>query len=216
MLTIQPINYSKQNSVKPAFGWDKQSIEEEKDYFARKKEELDEILNDEYVPESVKKPFKFFNMVANASISGLAVFGSALAISSFFKGAGAKAASSKTIQSITTKTKPLAQKAISLLKVAGKKIVEGFKFLENTKYGKKARDLYAKFEKTSFGTKVAKYTKKALNKTKQYIKKVLAPIKNVTYDGASKTTATVLGTGSGLAGGYQEDIKESPAEKPVE
>ena len=212
MLTVQPISYSNRKSIQPAFkGWDKDSIEEDKNFFTRQKEEIDEIINDDYVPEGMKKPLKFFSMAANAAVSGLAVFGSALAISAFFKKTGAKFVSNETLQKGINKAKPIAEKLSKFTKDLGNKILAGLNLLKETKFGKNVSNLYEKFTKTPFGKKFAEYADKTLSKVSELTKKVLTPVKKVTYDKVSTATAAVLGTGSGLAGGYQEYIKESPA-----
>lgn len=217
MLTIQP-NFTNNYSVKPAFkGWDKDTIAEERNFYERQRDELDDLISDDYVPDKIKKPFKFFRMAANAAISGLAVFGSAIAVASFFKKAAAKFVNNNATQKAGEKVvKPLGNKIASGIKYVANKITAGLEILKNTNIGKKCAETFAKFEKTEIGAKVVKIAKKVGKKIKDIAKKMVSPIKKMNYDNATKATATVLGVGSGAAGGYEEYMKASPIETQEE
>jgi len=188
MLTIQP-NFTNYRS-KPSFGLNRESLEENKNFYQESVEQLDEFLSNDYVPDSVKKPFKFFRVVGNAAFQGLAVFGSALGIAGFMKKGKAKIDGYNFVKNAKSR-------------VAGLKIGEKFgKMAENIKKSER----YQEFKKTPFGAVTVEYAKKA----NDLITKAVAPLKNMTYDKSTKTVATVLGTGSGLAGGYEEYISENP------
>ena len=188
MLTIQP-NFTNYRS-NTAFGYNKQSVEENKNFYQESVEQLDEFLSNDYVPDSVKKPFKFFRVIGNAAFQGLAVFGSALGLASFMKKGKAKVDSFNFVKN--------AKSHVSDLKIGEK----AGKLVENIKQSER----YQEFKKTTFGAKAIEYAKQA----NELLGKVIAPIKRMTYDKSTKAVATVLGTGSGLAGGYQEYINEHP------
>ena len=185
MLTIQP-NFTNYRT-KVSFGMDMDEVEENKNFYRDSVEQIDEFLSSDYVPEGVKKPFKFFRVIGNAAFQGLAVFGSMLGIANFFKKGKAKVDSYKFVQNAKTRVDNLN---------LGKKLDNLIASVKKTKY-------YQDFRANSVGSKIIKGVKTA----KEYASK---PFQNVNYDKATKATAAVLGTGSGLAGGYEEYIKENP------
>lgn len=193
MLTIQP-NFTRNYSVRPAFGWSESTIEEEKQFYQDRVDEIDGLLENNFVPESIKKPFKFFRVLGNAAFQGLAVFGSTLAVAEFLKKGKAKLSSYKFVQKSVDKFKNLK---------LGEKFNNVYLAAKNTNLGKKVSEYIDKFDKSELGLKVADLK----TKSKDTIKKVVTPLKKVNYKNA---TAVVLGTGSGLAGGYEEFIKENP------
>lgn len=190
MLTIQP-NFTSYRA-KPAFGMSIDEVEENKSFYRDSVEQIDEFLDNDYVPDSVKKPFKFFRVIGNAAFQGLAVFGSALGIASFLKKGKAKVDGFKFVQGAKTKVHNLN---------IGSKFDNLVSAIKNTKY-------YKDFRNNSVGSKIIEGVKVAT----EYISK---PFKKLTYDNTTKTTATVLGAGSGLAGGYEEYVKENPVLEEV-
>jgi len=212
MLTVQPYSTTSSIAKRPAFKgeWDKSSIDQERDFIERQKEALDSVLNDDYVPEKMKKPFKFFKVLYNGALDGLAVFGAVFFMKDFIK----KGANSKVAQKAVSTAKPAIDASAKGLKYVGGKIYDysskAYKFLRNTSAGQKAADLYNKFANTKTGKFVIKYTKIALSKAETLLAKALKPFKGASVDKATNGVATVLGVGSGVSGAYETAMKESP------
>lgn len=212
MLTVQPYSTSSSIAKRPAFKgeWDKATIDQERDFIERQKEALDSVLNDDYVPDKMKKPFKFFKVLYNAALDGLAVFGAVFFMKDFIK----KGANSKVAQKAVSTAKPAIDASAKGLKYVGGKLYDycakAYKFLRNTSLGQKSAELYNKFANTEAGKVVIKYTKVAASKAKTLLDKAISPIKGASVDKATNGLATVLGIGSGISGAYETAMKESP------
>jgi hypothetical protein len=158
----------------------------------------------------MKKPFKFFKVLYNGALDGLAVFGAVFFMKDFIK----KGANSKVAQKAVSTAKPAIDASAKGLKYVGGKIYDysskAYKFLRNTSAGQKAADLYNKFANTKTGKFVIKYTKIALSKAETLLAKALKPFKGASVDKATNGVATVLGVGSGVSGAYETAMKESP------
>ena len=208
MLAIQPISISNSRSAsssRPAFkgGWDKDSLDNERSFYERQREELDTLINDDHIPEKIKKPFKFFRVLANGAIDGLAVFGSVMMLAGFLK----KGSNSQIVNKMTEAIKPMGGKVAA---GAGKITELASKLAEkvsNTTVGKKVLGLFKKFASTYKGKKVLVIVRKLLRKASAIFKKILAPVKKMTKDGATKGIATGLGIGSGISGAYEASME---------
>lgn len=215
MLTIRPVslNNLKSPSFRSEIYDNKESYENERRYFEDTRKDLDEIINDDYIPEGMKKPFKFARIVTNGVVDGLAVGWAAMAgASSFKKAANSKFAKNvgKTIKDLGKAAKPIAEDAAKIKDSFGRKSARAFINFKNSKFGQKIADLYNKFVQTKFGKATVEFTKAAAKKVIEIAKKVVSTIKSFTYDKVSKTTAATLGTGSGIAGAYATAREENP------
>lgn len=178
MLTIQP-NITNYRVSRPAFGMSQDEVEREKEFYQESVEQLDEFINNDVVPDKIKKPFKFFRVLGNAAFTGLAVFGSFLGITSAAKKGKAHVQEYKFVQKASAKVKKIF----------------------NSKYTQKF------FTENRIGKKIAEYAKKV----KEFFANIFAPLKGkINEEKITKGTATVLGTGSGAAAGYEEMMKQNP------
>lgn len=214
MLAIQPISLNsnpKNTSFKGVYD-NKESYENEKRYFEEQRREFDGILNDSNIPEGMKKPFKLARIITNGVVDGLAVGWAVVAGANSCK----KVAGSKFVKNIGDAAKPIAQGFTKSFKNFSKLIKNSLKKLSNSKYGKKVVDafdgLYNKFTTSKIGKTITESAKKVSSVVKEDARKIADFIKSVTYDRATKTTAGVLGGGSGIAGAYATAREENPVE----
>lgn len=207
MLGISPITYNSKSHT-PSFGYNKKDVDNDINFYKEQVEELDEFINENYIPDKMKKPFKFFRTIANGAIDGLAVFGSTLMLASFVKKSGAKLNSNKFVKNAVEKTKPLAKKVPEAVSFVKEKISTLFdKLLKSS--------VYQKFADTKLGRRIIADTsvltvkgEDAMSTAKKSIDKAIEPIKNINSDKAVKGTATVLGIGSGITGAYETTMRD--------
>lgn len=96
MLTIQPTSIT--HSAKPmAFrgDFDETAYNNRKDYYAHQKEECDEILENQYVPKTMKTGVKVCKAISEGVLSGWAVAWAALKVSKFGKASAIKISNNK-------------------------------------------------------------------------------------------------------------------------
>jgi hypothetical protein len=214
MLGISPVSYNN-HSKAPSFGYSKQDVDNDINFYKEQVEELDQFINENYIPDKMKKPFKFFRTIANGAIDGLAVFGSTLMLAGFIKKSGAKIGANKYYNSAVNIAKSAIEKAPKGLKFIGEKIVKGFdKLLKSPIYEKFASSKWGKrlIVDASIlavkGEDAIKVAMKPVKKLQEPIQnKIIKPIKNIDSDKAVKGTATVLGIGSGVTGAYETSMR---------
>ena len=228
MLTIQPkFTQSVSNSV-VTFRGDDDSLNEaryskKRSYYQRQKEEFEEILNDQYVPEGMKKGAKVFKIASEGILEGWAVTWAATKGGKYLKSAFVKLANSKLAKGLKDILKPLNKG----LKEVGKNFTKSAsKNIDNikqssfiTNMAKNLTKLEENLNKTGAGRAVVKTVKaigKGLKATgrliKKFAQKIAQPFKKMTYDKAAKATASTLGVGSGIAGAYSA-ARESKNDK---
>lgn len=183
MLGISPISYNSQ-SHSPSFGYSKRDVDNDINFYKEQVEELDQFINENYIPDKMKKPFKFFRTIANGAIDGLAVFGSTLMLASFVKKSSAKINSNKYVKNAVEMAKPYAQKipvALSYIK------------------GQASKGLDELVDRNIISAK-----------TEEKIKNAFKPLFDIhiNSDKAVKSTATVLGIGSGITGAYETTMRD--------
>ena len=183
MLGISPIS-NNSLSHSPSFGYGKREVDNDINFYKEQVEELDQFINENYIPDKIKKPFKFFRTIANGAIDGLAVFGSTLMLASFIKKSSAKINSNKYVKNAVEMAKPYAQKiptALSYIK------------------GQTSKGLKELVERNIISAK-----------TEEKIRKAVRPLVDfhINSDKAIKGTATVLGIGSGITGAYETTIRD--------
>ena len=210
MLAIQPVSLnstSKNVTFKNVYD-SKDSYERERTYFEQQGRELDGIINDNNIPDSVKKPFKLARIVTNGVVDGLAV---GWAVMTGAKSCQ-KAVNSKMAKNMASAAKPIGEGFIKAMKNFGELIGKGFKKLTDNKFGNKVANLYDKLANSKYGKVIVDFTKKSAQVVIDFVNTIVKAIKGVTIDKASKTSAGVLGGGSGLAGAYATAREENPVE----
>ena len=190
MLAIQPVSVSS-NYKNPAFkqSWTKQDVEDEIGFIRGQVNEINEFIDDNVVPEKIKKPFKFFRVIANAAIDGLAVFGSAIMLSAFVKKSYGRIVSSKVV---TNKINPMMKKGSQAINENLDKAIDK---LTKT-------DLYKKIIKTKIGKEIIGDTTVLTVKAENATKKINIDGNKITQYGAG-----VLGVGAGITGAYEATIE---------
>lgn len=230
MLTVQP-KFTNQSSYKTAFRGDNNFITEDKynekkDYYENQKLEFDKIINDEYVPESMKKGAKAFKVISEGVLEGWAVAWGATTGGKFLKSGFTKLINSKSAKWAEKMFSPISQG----IKKSSKNFKTSFtKGVENIKTSKFVTNVSAKLakaeeslNKTTLGKALVtgiKYIGKAFETVGKFISKIGSKIKDfankMTYEKASKATASTLGVGSGVAGAYsaaREEVKKAKNE----
>lgn len=155
------------------------------------RDNLDNI--DDIVPESIKKPYKWLKVGSSTVITGLGVVWASkkagdvtrtALTSDFSKKAG------KVIKStFNTVKKPFVTAYNSVTEYAGKKLS-----------GTKTEEMFNKAKSVVLDNKATKYILEKGAKAKKYTAEKL---NKVNFDKVNNVTAGVLGTGSGLAAGYE-------------
>ena len=224
MLTVQP-KFTNQSSYKTSFKGDSDFINEskyneKKSYYENKKSEFDKIINDEYVPEGMKKGAKVFKIASEGILEGWAVTWAAAKGGKFLKAGYLKAASSKFTKRATEMLKPLGKglkKSSRNIKIS---LLNGLDKIKTSKLLTKTTSFFNKAEETLNKTKLGQVvvaTVKGIGKALKAVGKAISsithkiaePFKKVTYDKAAKATASTLGVGSGIAGAYSAARKET-------
>ena len=211
MLTIQPVSTNSYNRpVRVNFkGWE-DDISQGRQTIEDGQRALNEILNDTQVPDKLKKPVKFFKVLTNAALEGLAVFGSVMILGDFLK----KGKGNKVVQQAAEKAKPIYNKTVEYAKNLGKLLQKGTEQAKNTSLGKKVMAKLGEFFGTMKGKRILVYARKCKRQLNKILEKVLSPIKNLNGDKATKSIATVLGIGSGATGAYEATM--TPEERSPE
>ena len=207
MLGISPVSYNKYSKA-PSFGYNKQDVDNDINFYKEQVNELEQFLNEDHIPDKMKKPFKFFRIIANGAIDGLAVFGSTLMLASFIKKSSAKISSNKYVKNTVEMAKPLAEKIPTAITFVGEKFTGLFdKFLKSS--------IYKRFADTKIGKRIIADTSFLYIKGKDMksaaeisINKATEPIRNINKDKAINGTAAVLGIGSGITGAYETTMRD--------
>ena len=210
MLAIQPVSLnstSKNVAFKNIYD-SKESYERERGYFVQQGRELDGIINDNNIPDSMKAPFKWARILTNGVVDGLAV---GWAVMTGAKSCQ-KAVNSKTAKSVLSASKPIGEGFIKAMKNFGELIGKGFKKLTDNKFGNKVSNLYDKIANSKYGNATIDFMKKSTQVVVDFVNTVVKAVKSITFDKASKTTAGILGGGSGVAGAYATAREENPVE----
>lgn len=218
MLKVQPTNIMHSSSRTPSFkggdiGIDEQTYNEKKNYYTKQNREFDEILQDQYVPEGMKKGVKVFKIVSEGILEGWAVAWAASKGAKFAKSGINKIFNSKTLETFAKITKPL-RKGIAdtgenvkthIVKLGTK--IKNSEFVTNL--SEKAANITEKMQNNSVGKftlKIGSGIKKCFQALKNTIttvaQKVADSFKKITFEKATKGSAATLGVGAGLAGAY--------------
>lgn len=199
MLSVQSVNLMSQ----PSFGKrnkgsaDKGMSAEEKVYrntvneWENVRDNLEGL--EDIVPEQIKKPYKWLKVGSSAVITGLGVVWA-----SKKSGEAAKAAL----------TSDFSKKAVRLVTSTGNKIKKPFvtaynhvaEFAGKKLSGTKAEKTIDNAKKVILDNKAVTYLSEQADKAKKYAASKLNGIK---FEKVNNITAGVLGTGSGLAAGYE-------------
>lgn len=218
MLTIQPTGITQNSSKVLAFKGEDNLLDEEtynkkRSFYNNQKDECDEILNDQYVPEGMKKGVKICKIASEGILEGWAVTWAAAKGAKIAKSSVVKALNSKVAKGAGEIFKPLGKG----IKEAGKNlrasILKGFNNFKESKFitniSKQLTKLETKLDKSSAGKVVVNIVKgigkgfKAVgNGISTLAHKIAQPFKKLTYEKATKAGSTTLGVGSGIAGAY--------------
>ncbi|MBD5402643.1 hypothetical protein HDR58_07585 [bacterium] len=213
MLTIQPnfTQYSAKNTTfRGVATLDEKTYNEQRAFYERQKQEFEDLINDDHIPESGKKIMNLFKIVSEGVLEGWAVLWGATKGAKAIKSFAGKIANGKAAKWATEVLKPIT-KGVS---DTGSKIAESVKnkitdiqaSKTMTTISDKFTEIISKIDDNKIGHSILetfRYVNKKLNPfNKDTLKKITEPLKNTTYDGVAKATATTLGVGSGLAGAY--------------
>lgn len=231
MLTVQP-NFTTKYAQKPiAFKGQEGSYDltedlynEKSDFYKRQIRDLDEVIENDKTPSTLKRFAKGAKVVSEAVLEGWAVAWGAKKGANILKGTAAKGINSKfskNIQTFATK----AQDFIKSKKYVGKintAIVDGIKKVRNSKVGQTIINTFNKFADTKVGGAIVKGLKivgNAIRSAYKFVAKQFVKVKDATkgksfdevYEKTSKAAATTLGVGAGTTSAYTSVRK--PEEK---
>lgn len=198
MLTIQP-NFTRNTAFRGEKNLvDQETYEAKKKYYQDKQREFNEILDDENIPEGMKKGAKVCKVASEGILEGWAVAWGASKGASMLK-------SPKVMKFFT--------KAGKLITPAFEAIGKGFKALG--KFASEKIDVLAKskfvekMDANKIGHVVVEGTKKLANgikylynTTKDLFLKYTGKWSGDTYDKVAGATSKTLGVGAGIGGAY--------------
>lgn len=217
MLTIQPTSIT--HSAKPmAFkgDFDEVAYNHRKDYYAHQKEECDEILENQYVPKTMKTGVKVCKAISEGVLSGWAVAWAALKVSKFGKASAIKISHNKLLNKGINALSPLKEKVVKLTQNIGDSIkakTEQFIKMSDEDLAKHKLGRFALKHEKAF-TKVISGVQSVASAVKEKVSDVANAI---TYDRSAKATAYTLGVGSGIASAYNSARQDfAPANKGVD
>ncbi len=204
MLGIQPNLTARVSTASVAFTSKPDEIEADKVkkdvvYYKDRADDLDEVINNDVIPEKLKKPFKYMKALAMGIFEGGIVFWAAIKGRDFIK----NLSNNKNTKSVVETLAPIKDG----FKETSAKISTGlknqFNKFKKTDLGKKLTSWYDRFTKTMVGKKVVEFATEANDGLKSLKNK----IKGVNYDKATNITAATIATGSGVATTYVEGSK---------
>lgn len=214
MLTIQP-NFRNTAFRGETALIDKKTYEEKQKYYTQQKREFEEIINDEHVPEPMKKGAKVFKVASEGILEGWAVAWGASKGANMMKSGMVKASASQSAKWIK-----------NILKPVGKALV---KLGENiSKFASENIDKLAKseFVQKLDGNKFGHYVVEGCKRLGKLLKSANEGIKNLwtktvgkgdgsTYDKAANAVSKTLGVGAGLGGAYNAARNPNKTEQKV-
>lgn len=198
MLTIQP-NFTRGTAFKGEGLIDQETYEEKRRFYEDQKEGYDRIINDENIPEGMKKGAKVFRVASEGILEGWAV-------------AWGASHGSKMLKSGFTKF--IASDFYKGLKMAAGSIGKIFKKAAGTIADKSAEtmqkiktsEFIQNMDQNKFGHYVIeglRFVRDCFNfaveKTENLYKRY---VKGISYEKASGTVSKTLGVGAGLGGAY--------------
>lgn len=212
MLTIQP-NFRNTSFRGESALIDKATYEEKQRYYTQQKREFEEIINDEHIPETMKKGAKVFKVASEGILEGWAVAWGASKGADMMKTGMVKASASRT-----------AKWAKNILKPVGKMLVKAGENI--SKFVSENIDKLAKseFVQKLDGNKFGHYIVEAFKGLGKLLKYANEGLKNLwtkvagksdgsTYDKAANAVSKTLGVGAGLGGAYNAARAPKKAEQ---
>ncbi len=211
MLTIQPTSIT--HSAKPmAFrgDFDETAYNNRKDYYAHQKEECDEILENQYVPKTMKTGVKVCKAISEGVLSGWAVAWAALKVSKFGKASAIKISNNKFLNKGIEALAPMKDGIVKTAKNIKDKIVDSkVANAIKTKAGQFIKMSDEDLAKHKLGRFALKH-EKAFHKITSGVSEIASAVKEkisgiakaITYDKTAKAIAYTLGVGSGIASAY--------------
>lgn len=195
MLTVQPVSMNT-NFQKVTFKSNRQSFEDDRDFFEQQKREIEDLIDDNRLPGGMKKFLKAANVVTDALIAGFTVACATIASATCGKNTFNKLKANKIVQNTIDGFKPM-----------GKYTDEGLSCLKHY-----SADLVRKIFGKEKGQKIVDNSKTILDKVKDFFVK-LNPFETTDkFDKATAKVATGLGVGAGAASAYAKAVDRTEAE----
>jgi len=196
MLAIQPVSMNT-NPQKVSFQRsDRQSFEDDRDFFEQQKREIEGLIDDNRLPGGMRKFLKVANVVTDALIAGFTVACATIASATCGKNTFNKLVSNKMVKNTIAGFEPMGE-------YAGK----GFGKLKHY-----SADLVRKLFGKEKGQTIIDYTKKTIKTAKDFFKKINPFETTDKFDKATAKVATGLGVGAGAASAYAKVVEKSEQE----
>lgn len=200
MLAIQPVSMNSYPQKVSFQKNDRQSFEEDRAFYEQQKREIEGLIEDNRLPNGMRKFLKGANIITDALISGFTVACATIASATCGKNTYARLSKNKMVTSAINGFKPMEE-------YAGK----GFKTVKHF-----AADMVRKLFGKEKGQKIVDFAKKAIKTVENFFKK-LNPFKSEeVFDKATTKTATGLGVGAGAASAYAKSVEKAEAESGEE
>lgn len=222
MLTIQP-NFTTKYVQKPtafkghegAYDLTEDLYNEKSDFYKKQIKDLDEVIENDKTPSTLKKFAKGAKVVSEAVLEGWAVAWGAKKGANILKGTAAKGLNSKFAKNI----QDFATKAQDFIKTKGigtklhTAIVKGIEKFKTSKIGQNIINTFNRFADTKVGGAIIKGFKVIGNAFKTaygFVAKQFSKVKTAmsgksfdeVYEKTSKAAATTLGVGAGTTSAY--------------
>lgn len=198
MLTIQP-NFTRNTAFKGEKNLvDQETYEQKKKYYQDKQREFNEILDDENIPEGMKKGAKICKVASEGILEGWAVAWGASKGASMLKSPKVMKFFTKIGKLITPVFEAIGKGFKSLNKFASGKIdtLAKSKFVEKMDENKVGHVVIEGIKKLSNGIKYV------CDNTKDLFLKYTDKLNGDTYDKVAGATSKSLGVAAGIGGAY--------------
>ncbi len=218
MLSIQPNFTIQKKSFKPVFRgekehesfWTEDRYNEEKDFYEKQIDGFNDILNEEYMPNSLKKAAKVLRIISEGILEGWAVAWGAKKGLNFMKNTTTRTLNSKNYaraKEILSPAKEGLVKVGNNLKEFG---AEKLKALSEKEFVQKMTNPIKNFfENKEFGKYIAKQYNSLKEGLGTFKGKIKEQINKITFEKATNITAATLGVGSGTMGAINSAIEEN-------
>lgn len=198
MLTIQP-NFTRNTAFRAEKNLvDQETYEEKKRYYKDKQREFNEILDDENIPEGMKKGAKICKVASEGILEGWAVAWGASKGASMLK-------SPKVVKffiKIGKLAKPVEEALGKVFKKVGKFSSEKIDALAKSKFVEKMDENKVGHVVVVGVKKLYNGIKSLCNNTKDLFVKYTGKVSGDTYDKVAGAASKTLGVGAGIGGAY--------------
>lgn len=152
---------------------------------------------EDLVPEPMKKPYKWLKIASSAVVTGLGVVWASKKAGNVTKNALTSDFAKKTVNMVRSTFDTIKKPFVTIYK-------SGSEFAGKKLSGTKAEEILNKTKDKALNNKIVDEVTKKYAKAEKLVKDKVA---GITFDKVNNATAGVLGTGSGIAAGYEAAVR---------